>query len=373
MAVNTRNLLLFVVLAGGALLTWVLAKVTEEAPPPIVDADRTPPGYYLIDAVMNSTDDEGRVAYRILAQRVEQEAEGENFVFDRMGVEYMPDTDVLWDISAERGLADASLNVLHLEKEVQLRYAPRAGQDETVFRMSDLQLYADDFLATTDKTVTGQMGGHALTASGLELDLKNNLWKLFALSLLAMPAEGQQSSNGGIELVCLESSGNARSGERVCVDVSISDGTNEITAGLATTSKFDFDDSLWRLSDGVRLAFDTTEILAGEAEFTFEQDELVLAELSGEPVVMSDYIEERDTRVSGTAQSISYNSRTGEVRLKGQATLIVGDNEVMACDLAYNLKEKTYEAGTASDCAGVTLRLPPPEENDDLQDQTDSP
>ena len=369
MAVNTRNLLLFVVLAGGALLTWVLAKVNEEAPPPVVDADRTPPGYYLVDAVMNSTDDEGRVAYRIVAQRVEQEGEGENFVFDRMGVEYMPDTDVLWDITAERGLADASLNVLHLDNGVQLLYAPRAGQDETVFRMSDLQLYADDFLATTDKMVTGRMGGHAFTASGLELDLKNNLWKLFALSLLSVPAEGQQSSDGGIEIVCLESSGNARSGERMCVDASISDGTNEIAAGLATT----IDDSLWRLSDGVRLAFDRTEILAGEAEFTFEQDELVLAELSGEPVVMSDYIEERDTRVSGTAQSISYNSRTGEVRLKGQATLIVGDNEVMACDLAYNLKEKTYEAGTASDCAGVTLRLPPPEENDDLQSQTESP
>ena len=373
MAGNARNLLLFIILAGGALVTWVLARVTQETAAPITDSGPAPQGYYLIDAVMNSTNEEGRLTYRILAQRVEQEGEGENFVLDRMSVEYTPDTDVQWDVSAERGLADADLDTLHLEKDVQLAYRPRGDQDETVFQMNGLELHADEFRATTNQQVTGRMGQNMLTASGLDLDLKSDLWKLFALTLLAVPAEGQTLSNGGIELVCLESSGNARSGERACVDVRISDGTSEISAGLATTSKFDFDDSIWSLSDEVRLAFDTTEILAGEAKFTFEANELVLAELSGNPVEMSDYIEERDTRVSGTATSISYDARTGAVRLIGQATLMIGDNEVTACDLTYNLREKTYEAGAVGDCAGVTLRLPPPEENNDPQAPARSP
>lgn len=373
MPVNARNLLLFAVLAGGALLTWVLARVAQEPATPIADSGSASQGYYLIGAVMNSTDDEGRLAYQIIADRVEQDAESDNFLLERMGVEYTPDTDIRWDVSAERGLADADRNVLHLEKDVHLAYAPRGDQGETVFQMSELQLYADEFLAITDQRVTGNIGRHQLTASGLELNLKTDLWKLFALTLLAVPAQGQQAPNGGIELVCVESSGNARSGERVCVDVRITDGTNEISAGLATTSKFDFDDSLWQLSDEVRLAFDTTEILADDAEFTFEEDELVRAELSGNPVVISDYIEERDTRISGTATSISYDSRTGAARLAGQATLIVGDNEIQACDLTYNLNDKTYQAGTAADCVGVTLRLPPPEDSDSSRGQAESP
>ena len=86
---------------------------------------------------------------------------------------------------------------------------------------------------------------------------------------------------------------------------------------------------------------------------------------------MSDYIEERDESVSGTAQSISYD-RNGTVRLTGQATLVIGDNEVMGCEWVYNVIEKTYETGATDDCDGVTIILAPPEESDDLEGQTET-
>ncbi len=188
-----------------------------------------------------------------------------------------------------------------------------------------------------------------------------------ALSLFASISDGQETAARGYEAICESASGNARSDETVCVGVRISDGTNVISAGLAATNKYDFDGSLWRLTDDVRLAFDSTEILADEALFEFEANELVLGELSGNPVVMSDYIEERAIAVSGTAQSISYDSRNGTVRLLGQATLIMGANEYMGCDWIYNLNDKSFNAGTTDDCAGVLLRLAPPDE-DDAQD-----
>ena len=194
-----------------------------------------------------------------------------------------------------------------------------------------------------------------------------------ALGLFAACANGQEAQTGGYEASCESASGNARSDETICVGVRISDGTNVISAGLAATNKYDFDGSLWRLTDNVRLAFETTEILADEALFEFEANELVLSELSGNPVKMSDYIAERDTEVSGTAQSISYDSRNGTVRLLGQATLVLGANEYMGCDWIYDLNDKSFSAGTTEDCSGVLLRLTPPAKSVDRETEPRTP
>jgi len=198
------------------------------------------------------------------------------------------------------------------------------------------------------------MSRHALHASSI-----------VALGLLSITVAGQERAQQTYEAACESLSGNARSDETVCVGVKISDGTNDISAGLAATNKFDFDGSLWRLSENVRLAFDTTEILANEALFEFENDELVHAELNGSPVVMSDYIEEEDKTVTGMAGSVSYDNRSGTLRLLGEVTLTVGDNEFRGCDWIYNFNDKSYGAGTTDDCDGVTIILAPPEASDD--------
>ena len=200
--------------------------------------------------------------------------------------------------------------------------------------------------------------------------------RISAIGLVAVCAAAQDAANDshkGYEAACESLSGNARSDETICVGVNITDGTNAISAGLAATNKYDFDASLWRLNDNVRLAFETTEILADAALFEFEANELVLGELSGNPVVMSDYIEERQIAVSGTAESISYDSRSGTVHLIGQATLVLGANEYMGCDWIYDLNEKTFSAGTTDDCAGVLLRLAPPEERETRQTEPAAP
>jgi lipopolysaccharide transport protein LptA len=205
------------------------------------------------------------------------------------------------------------------------------------------------------------MSPQALPASGI-----------VALGLLALTAASQETSQSSYEAACESLSGNARSDETVCVGVRISDGMNDISAGLAATNEFDFDGSLWRLSDDVRLSFDSTEILADEALFEFEQDELVRAELNGSPVIMSDYIEEGDKTVSGMAGSVSYDSRSGTLRLVGQVTLTVGENEFMGCDWIYNFNDKSYRAGTTDDCDGVTIVLSPPEAKDNPQVQPET-
>lgn len=211
-------------------------------------------------------------------------------------------------------------------------------------------------------TRTTQMSRYVPHASGV-----------LALFLLSHSIDGQEAASTAYEGNCDSVSGNARSDEGVCVGFEFNDGANAISAGLATTSKWDFNGSSWSFSEGVSLSFGTTDIQASEAVLRFEAGELVHGELSGSPVVMSDYIEERGTPIRGTAGRISYDKEGGTVRLNGQATLVIGENEVMGCDWVYNFIEKNYSGGGSEDCSGVLFRLAPPEDGNDPQDQDESP
>lgn len=195
-----------------------------------------------------------------------------------------------------------------------------------------------------------------------------------SLCLLTLPVSGQESTNGSYEVDCESLSGNVRDEEAVWVGCEFTNGEKLISAGLATTNKFDLDGSLWRLSENVRLAFGTTEILATEALLRFERNDLVLSELNGNPVVMTDYIEEREIAVRGSARSISYDNRSGTVHLSGEATIKIGENEVIGCEWIYNFNDKSYRAGTTEECdEGIRLLLTPPENNEDPDDPSGAP
>ncbi len=178
MAANARNLLLFTTLAGAALLTWVFARVTDDPGPPGIDPEPSPESYYLLGALLSFTNDEGQIYYRVRAERVEQQADDDSFVLADISVEYVPETDIHWNITAARGVAPASRDMLHLQENVRLAYAPDATQEETVFETDELRLYTDDFLATTDQPITMRRGGSEVSATGLELDLESDFWNL---------------------------------------------------------------------------------------------------------------------------------------------------------------------------------------------------
>jgi lipopolysaccharide transport protein LptA len=196
---------------------------------------------------------------------------------------------------------------------------------------------------------------------------------LLALFFLPASVSAQGVTTNGLDVFCRTLSGNAGA-ETVCEGFKFDDGSTAVSAGLAATNKTASDNSLWRLTDGVQLGSGMAEILAEEALLRFEADELVLIELSGSPIVMSDYIAERETAVSGRAQGMSYDVRSGEVRLAGQATLKIGENEVSGCEWVYNVIDKTWGTGAAEECdTGIRLLFVPPEESDDPEVQPETP
>lgn len=178
MAVHPRNLVLFIVLAVAAVGTWMLAR--EPAGPTATRTQReaVPEGYYMTGAVIHGTDEQGHTFYWLYADRVEQEAENDDFVLDGIRVEYAPDANVHWKIAASRGVAPASREFFDLLGDVRLTSAAESGQDTTSIEAGQLRLYPDELRAVSEGQIDFRKGQSDLTATGLELDLDTDDYTL---------------------------------------------------------------------------------------------------------------------------------------------------------------------------------------------------
>jgi lipopolysaccharide transport protein LptA len=157
----------------------------------------------------------------------------------------------------------------------------------------------------------------------------------------------------------------------ICTNIEITDGEITIAAALGTTDETSFENTQWRFEGAIRVSIGTTLLTADSASFFFESNALAVGELSGSPVEITDFIEEQQSEVRGTADAISLDNRTQTAALTGQATLAIGANEYAGCDLVYHLTEKTFNSGS-SDCR-VVIRLSLDNDEDDSGDDSSLP
>lgn len=151
-------------------------------------------------------------------------------------------------------------------------------------------------------------------------------------------------------------SGDLDTGETVCREFTFRDDTTDISAGIAMTSELGFEDHEWLLEDGLRIAYRDAEIAADSGRFVFRNDQLVDFALSGSPMELTIYIAEQDLEVNGTADSISYQVTDEIFRLNGDVVFIIGDNQdrITSCNLIFNLRDNSYDAGTTDNC-GISM------------------
>jgi len=190
---------------------------------------------------------------------------------------------------------------------------------------------------------------------------------LLAEAILAQSAdEGRQAFTAGFDSLSLD----LRSNQSIYTNVRITDGIVTIRAGEGTTDETSFEDSRWQFAGGVGITLESAELNATTATFVFANGELQYGELLGNPVEITDYIDEQQTAVRGTAERIVFDNRDQTAALYGQATLALGANEYSGCDLVYHLAEKTFNSGS-SEC-GVLFRIYPDDaRQNDEQDSLD--
>lgn len=164
-----------VVLAIVAAVTWVASWQREEpATPAPAAADPRPLGYYLHGARLLGTDEQGRVAYRVLAQRIDELPDEGRLRFEGVSVEYQPVDETAWAISAANASGPKDGSQLDLAGNVELRSSPTDGTEPEVITTERLRFSPDTSRVESDEPVEIRIGDWQLAGVGLSTHLKDD-------------------------------------------------------------------------------------------------------------------------------------------------------------------------------------------------------
>jgi len=187
MNTKLRNIVVLAILCAAALATWVLSRPQSIQAPQTSSTEQLPAGYYLRDAILIGTDSQGRVYYRVYAEIVEQASREDDLVLRQVRVEYEPEAQVRWSLTAQEGTAPSDRAYFDLLHSVRLTSQTNESSEATIIETEALRLYTDSFLASSDLSVAMHRGKTELHATGLRAHLKDDFLELPNVSGLVHP------------------------------------------------------------------------------------------------------------------------------------------------------------------------------------------
>ena len=166
---NLRNAagIVLLVAAAGASYWW-------SRPPPVESAARGSdgtelPGYYFRGARIVRTDEQGRVALRILADSLAEVPGEERLAFDGVRIDYTPADEAPWSISANHAIAPRDTSHVDLEGDVDLHSAPTDGSKPWQILTAAMHFEPRESRATAEGAVEVRIGDWHITAVGLRV------------------------------------------------------------------------------------------------------------------------------------------------------------------------------------------------------------
>ena len=172
------NLLALCVLVAAAAASWYWSRPSEPLTAALGTADDRPPSYYLRDAEVLQTNEEGRLLYRIHAALVEEHADAEALVLDDVLFEYREAEEIPWHVRAGRAIVRFESQILELEQGVEVIREPGENGKGVVARTEHLVLEPQRHVARADGEVTFMAGASTLSAVGLVAFFKEDRLKL---------------------------------------------------------------------------------------------------------------------------------------------------------------------------------------------------
>lgn len=149
------------------------------------EADDGPPtarlgiGYYMTDAQLIVTGEDGQTLYRVRSNNVVQNTEDDTIDLDKIYVEYDPLSSIPWDLSANTGHIPPDRNIIELRGDV---IAETHDDDKTpiVIRTDFLELNTDTYVAETEREVTIDYATNRVSATGMRAYFKEDRLQLLA-------------------------------------------------------------------------------------------------------------------------------------------------------------------------------------------------
>ncbi len=139
------------------------------------------PGYYLKDAVILRTREDGSPGIELIARRIQQRlsrpAGGEAITMESVRVNYFGKDDWQWALTADTGLVPPNSRIVQLEGDVELR--PLAGNSNAFLRTDELTIDTEKNLAySTRSPARMRFGQHSMTVKTLRADLTSEKLRL---------------------------------------------------------------------------------------------------------------------------------------------------------------------------------------------------
>lgn len=174
-----RNIIVMLVLALLAGATWVATWERSDVGP-LVDrlAEPGPLGYYARGARLAGWDEQGRLTYRIFAERLDEVPGEARLRLTGVNVEYQPVDQAEWTLLAASATYARDGSQLDLLGNVEVRSTPTEGSRPVTISTDRLLFSPDTSSAETDDTVEIRVGDWQLQAVGLRSDLKGGTLKL---------------------------------------------------------------------------------------------------------------------------------------------------------------------------------------------------
>lgn len=167
------SLLFAAAVASGVLLM----RNNEPAEKP--SAARLGIGYYMTDAELIVTGEDGQTRYRVRTDSAVQDRKAGTIDLDRVSVEYDPLSSVPWDLRANTGHIPPDRNIIQLRGDVVAE--TRDDQDTPIrIRTEFLELDTETYIAETDRRVAIDYATNRVFATGMRAYLKEDRLQLLA-------------------------------------------------------------------------------------------------------------------------------------------------------------------------------------------------
>ena len=178
---HPRSIAFFGILIITALSSWYLARVNRSAHDQELPDEPLHRGYYLKQARILGTGEDGGLLYEIDSEYAEQ-LEDEQIQFTDVRIRYSPGSDVTWIVNADQATLNEGSPRISLRGHVRAVNNPDSAENEIEIRTQYLELDPERFVAETDQRVQLRIGARSLIATGMlaslnddKIELKSNV------------------------------------------------------------------------------------------------------------------------------------------------------------------------------------------------------
>jgi lipopolysaccharide export system protein LptC len=136
-------------------------------------------GYYVKDARLSGTGDDGKILYRASAARASQNFDDGLINLEDVHVIYDPATEIPWVLDANTGRIPRNGNIIELEGDV-VAQTNDEGEPPMTIRTDYMELYTETYIAETKEKVAIDYTNNRVFATGMRAFLEEDRLQLLS-------------------------------------------------------------------------------------------------------------------------------------------------------------------------------------------------